>query len=308
MDYWKELTDFTGLLLRSVEPAERLWHYTDTLGLEGIIRNRSIRLSHPGFLNDPSELQYADSVYSDMLRLVGGVQGGLEEKFVAGFREYEKTERFDPPFVASFCEDHDHLELWRQYGDDGNGFALGFRMRELQEIAKRQLEKVGISDWIYIYRTLYDKNEQHDLASKILNFTLGKYRKIHESGKGDNASAIEVVYGSLRTAFDFFIPFLKHPCYANERENRLVLHGDSVPRNKIQFQARRGYLKPYLDFTIAAESGDLPLDTVVLGPSTNSRRCEESIRMFLDRHELGGGQIAIERSSIPYLGSDKGVT
>ena len=137
------------------------------------------------------------------------------------------------------------------------------------------------------------------LALSILNFNFEEYRKICESGEGDNASAIEVVYGSLSTAFDFFIPFLKHPCYANERENRLVLHGHSVPRSKIQFRARRGYFKPYLDFTIAAESGGLPLDTVVLGPSTNSRRCEESVRMFLDRHELGDGQVAIERSLHP---------
>ena len=177
-------------------------------------------------------------------------------------------------------------------------------MKELREIVERQSREVGISDWIYVYRILYDKNDQHDLAAKILNFTFGEYRRIHETG---DASAIEVVYASLRTAFDFFIPFLKHPCYANERENRLVLHGHSVPRSKIEFQARRGYFKPYLDFTIVAESGGLPLDTVVLGPSTNWR-CEESVRMFLDRHGLGGGQIAIERSSIPYLGSDRGVT
>ena len=123
---WEKLTDFTGPLLRSVEPAERLWHYTDTLGLEGIIRNRSIRLSHPRFLTDPSELQYAVSVYNDMLDVLGGVQGGLEEKFIAGFREYAKTERFYAPFVASFCEAYDHLDLWRQYGDDGQALHLVF--------------------------------------------------------------------------------------------------------------------------------------------------------------------------------------
>ncbi|MCY3736565.1 MAG: DUF2971 domain-containing protein [Gemmatimonadaceae bacterium] len=304
---WKELTDFTGSLLRSVEPAERLWHYTDTLGLEGIIRNRSIRLSHPGFLNDPSELQYAGEVYSHTLSRLGG-RGGLEGRFITGFREYEKTERSFAPFVASFCEDKDNLELWRQYGDDGQGFALGFRMHELQDRAKLQGQQMGVSDWIYVYKILYDESAQHGLASSILNFNFEEYRKICESGEGDNASAIEVVYGSLRTAFDFFIPFLKHPCYANERENRLVLHGHSVPRSKIQFQARQGYFKPYLDFRIAAESRDLPLDTVVLGPSTNSRRREQSVRMFLDRHELGDGQVAIERSSIPYLVSDRGGT
>ena len=48
---WNQITEFTGPLLKPLEPDGLLWHYTDTKGLEGIVQNRTIRLSHPSFLN-----------------------------------------------------------------------------------------------------------------------------------------------------------------------------------------------------------------------------------------------------------------
>ena len=70
--YIKFLTSLIQPLV--ILPNNLLWHYTDTLGLESIVRNQTMRLSHPGFLNDPSELQYANSVYDEMLDTLAGSQ------------------------------------------------------------------------------------------------------------------------------------------------------------------------------------------------------------------------------------------
>ena len=42
-------TKFTRSLYEEIEiePKGLIWHYTDTQGFEGIVRNRTIRLSHP---------------------------------------------------------------------------------------------------------------------------------------------------------------------------------------------------------------------------------------------------------------------
>lgn len=279
-----------------IEPEGLLWHYTDTQGLEGIVRNRTIRLSHPGFLNDPSELQYANSVYDEMLDRLASGQDDLAQEFVSGYRAYEKEERFpfNNHFVASFCKDHDQLELWRQYGDDGRGFSLGFRVKELKDVVVRQA--------LYVYRVLYDRDEQDDLTNKILSFFLSEFQKIPEAGENSNL-IIREVYTPLHTVLDFFTPFFKHPCYANEQENRLVLHGSDIAWHKKKFLARRGYFKPYIDFKIDRAKA-FPLDTVMVGPTTPSPQCENSLWPFLANHE--GEKIQIKRSALPYLSKDKG--
>ena len=288
---WNQITAFTGPLLKPLEPDGLLWHYTDTKGLEGIVRNRTIRLSHPGFLNDPSELQYANSVYNEMLDMLAGVQDTLAQKFASGYQDYRKDKDFQVPFVASFCRDHDNLELWRQYGDDGRGFSLGFRMEELRDVVAKQA--LG---GIYVYRVLYGRNKQHDLTSKILNFFLHEFKKIHKAGKNDDV-AIKEVYLLLSTALDFFIPFLKHPCYSNEQENRLVLHGNHTSGHEIKFLARRGYFKPYIDLKIEQDK-TFPLDSVVVGPAAPFPWSPGSLRMFLDHQGLASTEIL--RSVLPY--------
>ena len=89
---WDQVTIFTHSLYKEIEiePEGLLWHYTDTQGLEGIVRNRTIRLSHPSFLNDPSELQQANSVYNEMLNRFKFFPDPLTQQFVNGYLDYEK--------------------------------------------------------------------------------------------------------------------------------------------------------------------------------------------------------------------------
>ena len=148
-----QITKFAHSLYKEIEiePEGLLWHYTNTRGLEGIVRDQTIRLSHPGFLNDPRELQHANSVYNEMLDQLTDGQDPLAQEFVRGYRDYKKDKSFpfNDHFVSSFCNGRDQLELWRQYGDDGRGFALGFRVKELRDIVEKQ--------GVYIYRVLYKK-------------------------------------------------------------------------------------------------------------------------------------------------------
>lgn len=286
-----------------IEPDDLLWHYTDTQGLAGIICNRTIRLSHPSFLNDPSELQHANLVYKKMLNTFASCQGALAQEFVRNYRAYEKNEKYplkgdlNVPFVTSFCEGQDHLDLWRQYGDDGRGFSLGFRLKELKEVVVKQIPR---ATYVYAYRVLYDRDEQNDLTTEILNFFFSEFQNLLKTKK-DNDAAILEIYALLHIVLDFFTPFFKHPSYKHEQEIRLVLH--PINLRKTKFLARRGYFKPYIDLEIGDDSDEaFPLHTVVIGPAAPLIWPERSLRMFLNNQGLN---IQIERSAIPYRGSDK---
>ncbi len=297
-----EIKEFIGPLVKPPESDDSLlWHYTGTQGLEGIVSNRTIRLIHVGFLNDPSELQYANSICDEMLAKLAD-QDDIAQEFVRGYQTYKKDNDFRAPFVASFCSKRDNLDLWRLYGDDGWGFSLGFRMQELQ------LPEVEVWD-IYVLRVLYDENEQKAHIDKVLNKFLGEFRKLHEAGESDifKSKHKKVVsyslYYSLSLILYLSITSLKHPCYENEQENRLVLKGNHNVEDNMRFLARRGYFKPYIDLKIGEDKA-FPLDTVVVGPATSSPRRDQSLRMFLDYHGLKSTKI--EYSHLPYLGKDKG--
>ena len=121
-----------------------------------------------------------------------------------------------------------------------------------------------------------------------------------------NSQYKEVVYYSLSPlTISFNYTCLKHPCYENEQENRLVLKGIHNVDDNMRFLARRGYFKPYIDLKIGKDKA-FPLDTVVIGPATSSPRREQSLRMLLDYHGLKSTKI--EYSHLPYLGSDKGAS
>ena len=281
-----------------IEPDGLLWHYTDTQGFKGIVRNRTIRLSHPSFLNDPSELEHANLVYKEMLNTFADSKGNLAQEFVRGYQGYEKNEEFSGkrdsniPFVASFCEGQDQLDPWRQYGDDGRGFSLGFRVKELKDILARQVSK---STYFLVYRVIYDRNEQDGITTDILNFFLNEFRNLE-----DNSVTIRDIYELLRIMLDFFTPFFKDPSYENEQECRLVLQGFPIDPSKMKFLARRGYFKPYIDLEIGIDEDEaFPLQTVVIGPAAPSTWSERSLRMFLSNQDF---DVQIERSAIPYRG------
>ena len=303
-----EIKEFIGPLVKPPESDDSLlWHYTGTQGLEGIVSNRTIRLSHVGFLNDPSELQYANSICDEMLAKLAD-QDDIAQEFVRGYQTYKKDNDFRAPFVASFCSERDNLDLWRLYGDDGWGFSLGFRMQELQEVIKR-LPEAKVWE-IYVLRVLYDENEQKAHIDEVLNKFLGEFKKIHEVGESDvfKSQYKEVVYSSLSLILYLSITSLKHPSYENEQENRLVLKGIHKVDDNMKFLARRGYFKPYIDLKIGEDKA-FPLDTVVVGPAShhlwNERSMpwhKRSIEMFLSNH-LKNHNIKIESSALPYLGS-----
>ena len=274
-----------------------LWHYTNSRGIEGIVRNRTIRLSHPGFMNDPSELLYARKKSRHFLsELACDGYPDLDADFR---RKYVET--MNPTvFVASFCKDWDNLDLWREYGDDGGGFALGFRMKKLRDIlAKSDKEDMGIPKLVYCYRVLYDRNEQKKLTSKIWEFWRSKFEETWTDRESSTANLM--IHGFFEM-LDLFSPFFKHPCYESEKESRLVLHYTSVDSEKTQYLPRRGYFKPYIDLEIKTEENEeSPLAAVVAGPATDPFLSERSLRMFLISH----GQINVQicRSALPYRGT-----
>src|SRR6202521_4389086 len=108
-------------------------HYTDDVGLSGILETGKLRLSNLFKLNDPSELRHGLSIASDILKT-----RALREplaKLSADFHSYLETELNTTGhyFVCSFSSDGNDLGQWRAYADNGRGYAHGFDLKRQEK-------------------------------------------------------------------------------------------------------------------------------------------------------------------------------
>lgn len=122
---------------------DQIYHFTSLKNLERIARTGYIALTDVTKSNDPSEgiyvLETLKQSYQKLWR-----DGEITEKQYLRFHqlffdfvENEKTGRRLQQMVLSlsFCEPDIPLALWRAYGDQGRGAAIG--------IAKEKLEQIG---------------------------------------------------------------------------------------------------------------------------------------------------------------------
>lgn len=105
--------------------------------------------------------------------------------------------------VAScYSLDGDVLSQWRAYADDGKGYAIGFRAKDLIELAVRPL------------RVLYNQKEQIEETKNII-------RALHEV---EETQQIKFDSDFQRACFKlaFDLAAFKNPAFAEEKEVRLV--------------------------------------------------------------------------------------
>jgi hypothetical protein len=90
------------------QPPPVIYHYTDAVGLLGIVRSKEIWASHAAFLNDSSEVVYIKRV---LKTVTTALKARYDESRVCEFLEFVEmwfTDRILSDyevFLACFCED-----------------------------------------------------------------------------------------------------------------------------------------------------------------------------------------------------------
>src|SRR4051812_25177954 len=74
-DAVKEYNDWSYAHLSETDIVNRinkpLYHYTDAVGLEGIIKNQEVWFTSFKHLNDPTEIEYGMSIAAELLKEIG---------------------------------------------------------------------------------------------------------------------------------------------------------------------------------------------------------------------------------------------
>lgn len=129
------IASFVGTLEASPPPSI-IYHYTDDVGLRGILETGCIWLTDIFNLNDPSELSHGFSQVVNIMNskaFHGPPPSKLFAQQVEAFLTQGGIGAAAHYFVGSFSSTGDDLGQWRAYADNGRGYALGFDAKELEK-------------------------------------------------------------------------------------------------------------------------------------------------------------------------------
>lgn len=291
-------------LRKSVEmrPSQSLiYHYTDDIGLKGIIESGQLWLSDIFSLSDPSELSHGLSHAAKILN--SKTENGptdakaFSEKF-ANFCK-DGVQESAHYFVCSFSYDDDDLGQWRAYADNGHGYALGFDAQILVDVLVRNEADSDIRN-IRTFPLAYDDTELVDINRQLIESTLPLISlpstKALSSRQINNYLrdlSINLSLYSLEAALYF-----KHKAYENEKEFRfLQISRSNIPAPNVKWRHQPYELVKYIEFDWRSLRPGA-LKRIVVGPAADQYKATRFVNDCLKAFHTG--DVEVTRSEIPY--------
>jgi hypothetical protein len=256
---------------KRMDNCDVIYHYTTISGLIGIISGHELWASDCRFLNDGSEIIYAENIFYDEVQKI---ELPHLEYGNGGYRLPGPTLSIFRMFLACFCENGDLLSQWRGYAID-QGYSIGFRTTELKALAIGEVCPV-----------------QYGIPNPDEYF-----KEELETAKVPTAHpGVEEWHASM-----WIMPKLariKHPSYSEECEWRILAqypsYGEPLPMNAIKY--RPSSLGPIPYFPIAFPPKCVC--EIVIGPGNHTETRETAIREMLKNLEYS--DINIRVSNIPF--------
>lgn len=280
-----------------------LWHYTDGVGLQGIVTQEELWATDTRFLNDATEINYGLQIADEAVEAATG-SGQWKQPTSHFLKRVMATnganltgflQARSEVYVACFCEEGDLLSQWRAYAgrDTAGGYALQFRHRAP---ITGWVDHLG-RDTLRLQRVIYDRTDQL-AAFQDLIATLAPVYDIQHTERRMNALAKNLTNGIFELA-----TLCKHPSFREEREWRVVYErsSDDSPLH-LRHWASRGLLVPYVALKLPAAvgvmSGHLPIVEVRCGPSPDPGLKQVGVRGQLRSIPAFAG-VAISGSESP---------
>ncbi len=279
-----------------------IYHYTRFAALRSIITGKTLHATNVHYMNDPTELFYAQELLQDTIASVRYQYSANRRYFPGSYLEEHVIpkieERDTRQFVLSFTFEPDSRCLWRSYGDS-DGYALVFRISDLVGALQRKELRLGTSqDFAYQSfslfhgRVLYDETRQRRLLNLLLRRIMPLVELQMQSmqeGRGDTT----IAEATVRATHLLYacIYNMKSAAFSVENEYRIVVMPDRSFGN-IKHKNRNGQQIPYVELG----GCPLPFHQVVIGPAIRDASAEQRLSILLE--SVARSDVVIRRSQI----------
>lgn len=300
----KQIVDSFCKTLESQEPPQTIYHYTNDVGLKGILETGQLWLTDIFNLNDPSELSHGFSHAVNILN-DRAANGSPESKlFARSFSDFHQRAMQETAhyFVCSFSMDGADLGQWRAYADNGRGYALGFDAKVLENVFTKE-------DGILIpnnctFQVTYKDAALADIHHQLIE---NMFKLISlPRGKDLDSTSINAYMRELSISLSVYVLraalFFKHEAYSNEKEYRfLQVHRADLPPPNVKRRYRSYELVKYREFDWSRLSAGA-LKRIVVGPAADQSKAARFAENCLVAFNVGDVEIAY--SKIPYRAVD----
>jgi hypothetical protein len=296
-----EIVKSIGRALDASEPPAMVYHYTNDVGLRGIIESGKLWLTDIFTLNDPSELTHGFSHAVSILNDKVSSAHPAAKLFAQTFQHFgtegglQASAHF---FVCSFSSCGDELGQWRAYADDGRGYALGFDTRVLENAFAKASDVGRFSN--STFPVTYNDAQLVGVHRQFIDtvfplLTLPSGRQLPRDAIVEYMTDLSV---TLAMHVARSVLFYKHEAYSNEQEYRfLQLHRADVPPPEVKFKSRSYALVRYREFDWRSVAPDA-FKRIIIGPSADQPRTVQLARDCL--RSFNPGDVEIISSKIPY--------
>jgi len=181
-------------------PTETLYQFCSIESFRNIIASKLIWYTDLGSANDPRELKLGPVRFAEALKFVAEheCEGRIRETILDVARSVERERERAQCFCACFSPINDELPMWREYGGNYRGVAIGFRPEAITSMPGI-IQKVR-----YLQSDI--ENELRSIAREI-------------SGKS-MPPGIAKIFGAIASLG--IITAIKHRTWEYEKEIRLV--------------------------------------------------------------------------------------
>lgn len=192
-------------------------------------------------------------------------------------------------YAACFTENDDLVQNWRGYGEQGEGFALGFSKEIFDGIQEQCPFPNATADkstgWGKVHYDIYNNNELDEILIKqcceILN------------NSQDFESPL-LVYETLKS----YSPFIKNPTFKDEREIRIVCYAGAIGRDSFSSSVVKFDSLDTSHCSIGwLGKGKCALKKIIIGPSNGKEKA--NIKDDLEKNGIVA-DIEIVKSACSY--------
>jgi DUF2971 family protein len=298
----KILQDFIDTV-EAKKPPPFLYHYTNDAGLAGIIESGRLWFSDIFALNDPSELRHGLYIVIDLLKSRATDARPEIVTFASMFERFDLDAGIEAAghfFFCCFSADGDDLGQWRAYADNGQGFALGFDTRSLEDAFTKRKGK-PIKQYATFHIT-YDDTELTRIQTALVDLVdplISLPRTARVRGDALHAYMMDLlVYHSMDVIRG--VMFFKHEAYRNEKEYRFQqLFRRDKPAPDVKHRQRGTSLVRYREFDwrkLAPGS----LKKIVIGPAADRIKAARFAKDYVAAFHADPDKVKIVYSNIPY--------
>ena len=229
-----------------------LYHYTDYLAFNGIVKERELRVNNVRNMNDAAEMEL---FMNGIFRAVGQrLEKEHADEKLGKLKELAKElnrKYFDyAAYAACFSTYRDDASQWERYANRGRGVCLGINRNVLEKMTGGAitLQKVYYEDDV----------ESHPLVKKLYDLTMSE-----EVFTEDNPALMAALADCWRNSASF-----KHPSFSSEHEVRLVVmpYGAEDFDVKPRYHVAADRIKKYypLDLDDMCERAGYSLEELIL--------------------------------------------